>query len=340
VSQFQLQGGTGAAKEKGHVVKLERGRKFEGAAQEHDDSPGGTVRRPTPPRPESVLLALTDGDHPTATLRQSSALARSLDADLHILRVLPVESQFVPFGPDFDVVQATRRVERCLSASRQTRVWCDDTLFEPLCAKRLRIRVGNFIEDTANRAVELNAWLIVLAPSTGRLGITATALAHAASRPVLVARTSVPHATLLAATDLEDEDSRVLRKAAELGALLGSPVVAVYNASSFSESFRRESARPSAAALASPRPSESRALRLVKATERMNSPMKAVVAQELDPVDAILEQARLHEAQAIVVGTRPGPCFDRLLTRTVAAEVVERSDRSVLVAPLMPKIAG
>ena len=320
-------------------MKNERGRKLNGDAREHDDSPAETVRRRKPPRLKSVLLALTDGDHPTATLRLSSALARSLDADLHIVRVLPLEGQFIPFGPNFDLVQATRRIERCLSAARQTRTWCDDTLSEPFSPKRLRIRVGNFIEDAASRAGELDAWLIVLAPSTGRLGITATALAHASSRPVLVARTSAPHATLLAATDLLDKDARVLRKAAELGAVLRAPVVAVYNASSFSEAPNSDSCA-SAAPLGSARPSESRVLRLVRATERADSPMRAIVAQELDPVDAILEQARLHEAQAIVVGTRPGPCLDHVIRRTVAAEVVERSDRSVLVAPLMPKNTG
>jgi nucleotide-binding universal stress UspA family protein len=286
-------------------------------------------------RQGNVLLALTDGDRPTGVLQQCSALAQALEAELHVLQVLPPECHFLPVVPELDLVQATRRVERCLAAAREAKIWCDDVLPEPLSAKRLRIRIGNFVEDAASRAAEMNAALIVLAPSTGWLGITATVLAQASSLPVLVARSSVSESTLLAATDLEDEDYWVLRKAVELGARLGAPVVAIHNVSCLAVAFSHQ--LPGGARAPAGGAIESRGLRLVRATERFGAAMGTILATEVDPVDAILDQARVHDARLIVVGTRPryrGDCF---IARSVAAEVVNRSDCSVLVTPFTPK---
>jgi nucleotide-binding universal stress UspA family protein len=180
----------------------------------------------------------------------------------------------------------------------------------------------------------MGAALIVLAPSTGWLGITATVLAQASSLPVLVARGSASESTLLAATDLEDDEYWVLRKAVELGARLGAPVVAVHNVSCLAVAFSHE--LPGGRA-ANRGPIESRGLRLVQATERFGAAMGTILATEVDPVDAILDQARVHDARMIVVGTRPRYRGDRFIASSVAAEVVNRSDCSVLVTPFTPK---
>ena len=305
-------------------------RKFEVASVEADRELKGALRSRRRDRLGSVLLALTDGDHPTVALRQCWTLAEALKADLHILQVLPQESHFEPVVSDLDLVQTTRRVERCLAAARATKLWCDDVLPEPLSPKRLRIRIGSFIQDAACRAAEVDAGLIVLAPSTGRLGTTATALAHAASCPVLVARTSAPEATLLAATDLEDDDYWVLRKAVELGERLKAPVVAVHNVSCLPAAFNLQ---PTLGLAGEREGRETRALRLLRAGERLDASIETVVSTEIDPVDAILEQAEVHDAHMIVVGTRRRQSLGRSLARSVAAEVVNRSDRSVLVMP-------
>jgi nucleotide-binding universal stress UspA family protein len=268
-----------------------------------------------------LLLALTDGDYPTAALEQCAGLAQSLEADLHVLQVLPAEYHFTPDVPDLDLIQTTRRVERCLGAARLTKAWCDGVLTDPLSAKRLRIRIGDFVEDAASRAAEVDAAFIVLPPSTGRLGATAAALARASSRPVLVARTPLRRAALLAATDLKDDTYWVLRQAVELGARLETPVVAVHNVSCLPSGFDTPSRLDSI---------QTQALRLVRATEQLEATMETVVATEVDPVDAILDQARARNADVIVVGTRPR---GRPSDRSLAAEVVSRSDRSVLITP-------
>src|SRR5688572_25993733 len=90
----------------------------------------------------SVLLALTDADYPTEALEQATLLAHSLEGSLHVLRVLLELQPFTPSWPDLDIVEATRRIQRCLAATRRTKSWCDRTLWEPLSARQLRIRVG------------------------------------------------------------------------------------------------------------------------------------------------------------------------------------------------------
>jgi nucleotide-binding universal stress UspA family protein len=277
-----------------------------------------------------VLLALTDVDCPTAALGHSAVLADCLEANLNVLRVLPELRPFVPFWPDLDVEQ-TRRDDRGLAAARKTVTWCDDVLPQRLLGKQLRIRIGDFVDEAAKRAEELDAALIVLPPSTGRLGITATTLARVAARPVLVTRTFPPLAPLLAASDLEDDDFWVLQRAVELGAQLGSQVVAVHNIGWSSTPFGPAS--PCfATALPHPAAFETRQSRLAHATQRLKRPIMTVLANEVDPVGAMLEQARVHRA-TIVVGTRSRSWLERLIGGSVAAQVVNRSDRSVVVTP-------
>lgn len=301
-----------------------------------------------------VLLALTDADYPTAALEQATLLAHSLEGPLHVLRVLLESQPFAPSWPDLDVVEATRRIQRCLAATRRTKSWCDRTLWEPLSANQLRIRVGQFVEQVTQRADELDAELIVLSPSMERLGETATALACASSRPVLVTRTFAPLTPMLAASDLLDDDFWVLEMAVELGLQLGAPVTAVHNVGGHDvgghdvgghdvgerpaplepASLNRPRAPLRAAAF------ESGRSRLAMAAERLRQPLAAVLANEVDPVDAILEQAQVHQA-TIVVGTRSSHWLQGLNERSIAARVVDRSKRSVVVTPrISPKCAA
>jgi nucleotide-binding universal stress UspA family protein len=95
----------------------------------------------------------------------------------------------MPSVPDAELVQATRRVARCFAEARESKAWCDDVLGQPLLAGRLRIQIGHFIAEAACRAAEVDAAIIVLVPSIGRIGDTAAALADASACPVLVVRT-------------------------------------------------------------------------------------------------------------------------------------------------------
>ena len=62
--------------------------------------------------------------------------------------------------------------------------------------------------------------------------------------------------------------------------------------------------------------------------------MRSIVRKEFNPVEAILQEARVQDADLVVVGTRSKSWLARVLTGSVAARVVNRANRSVLVTPL------
>ncbi len=73
--------------------------------------------------------------------------------------------------------------------------------------------------------------------------------------------------------------------------------------------------------------------KLARAARRLHTHAETVVACEATPADAILREARLRNANLVVVGMRRS-WVDRLPGASVAAQVVNQAWRSVLVAPL------
>jgi nucleotide-binding universal stress UspA family protein len=283
----------------------------------------------------SVLLALADADRPSTTLRQTERLARSLETELHVMRALPPTRHFVPFVSGLALAQSTRRTERCLTAARDIERWCDDVLPTALSSERLGIRVGDFVEEAAGYAGELEAPLIVVAPGPGRLARTVTALAHASARPVLVSRNPASGGTILVATDLEDDDDHVLRRAIDLSARLNARVVAVHNLGGSKLTLALDSpVLALSSSVPDRREREPWQQRLDRLGVRHQRLTETVVTQSADAADAILEQARLHGAHTIVVGSRERTWLDRFIAPSVAGEVIDRSDLSVLVIPL------
>jgi nucleotide-binding universal stress UspA family protein len=275
----------------------------------------------------SLLLAINDSDRPSSALMYTSTLASSLGAELHVVRLLPpLRPLRVSPDGEFDFVEATRRIERCVAMCRQTRAWCQSVLGEVLPIQRLKIRFGEFAHEVAGRAAELDASLVVLAPSNGRLGVMATGLARTCARPVLVARGTAPSEVLLAATDLEDGYYRVLRRATELGAALDASVVAVHNVSCLSTPLGVH-----VDGCVKPAPEFPKRI-----AGQLPVPFAMVVTTEVDPVDAILAQALRHRSPLIVVGTRRRRMGALHRLKSVPAEIVDRCRCSVLVTPLEP----
>lgn len=274
------------------------------------------------PQPK-LLFALPHGTRPSDSLRSASVMAASMQAELHVLSMLPrLSSLCARDNEPFDVAEARRRIEECVDVCRQTRSWCEDMLGEPVALQRLRIRFGDPAEAIALRAAELDARLVVLAAASGALGPTALQVCCARSRPVLVARSFTTPGVVIAATDLEDNEYRVLREASALGAALGSRVVAVHNVSCLST--------PLGACLdAGVKPVPELPMRM---RAELPTPLDLVVTTEIDPVGAILEQARHHGSGVIVVGTRSRA--DRRFEPSVPSEIIDRSRWSVLVTSL------
>jgi nucleotide-binding universal stress UspA family protein len=277
----------------------------------------------------SVVLALFAVGHPTAALLGAGSFARAWGATLHVLRVLPETARPNPLSRKSSVVEAVRAIEQTLSAQRLTQSWLGDSLRDQSLIFRSTIAHGDFVAQTAAFVSQLRATLIIIPAHEARLGNLATSLASRSGVSVLVSRgAGVPH-TILAATDLRNNSFPVLRKAAEVGEHFDAPVVALHNINPTADV-----AEPGTwLAPLEPDPVV-RWRRLAYAFEQVPLRADATIRTDASAVQAILEEAHLHDADLVVVGTRRKHWFERLLARNIAAKVVNRCPRSVLVTPI------
>lgn len=274
-------------------------------------------------RPARLLVALHGERSPERALRFAEHLAVALSAELHVLRVIPPTEGVCGAG---DVLAtALRDARRVLSTARRTRALCESVLSAPLPNLHLCVRLGRFVEQVAQRAAEIDAMLIGL-PSTKRpLAPTAIHVARHADCPVIVTRGRPNIETLIAATDLEDGQVPLLRRAAQLGRDLRATVVALHGVHGTGGGHAEMGSL------------ESRQCKLALVTRGFEAPLERVVVPSSDPASCILEQARARNAGLIVVGVRPH------LTRTrpsTAAKLLRRARGPVLVAPLRPAPQG
>lgn len=268
-----------------------------------------------------ILFAFEKPTFPSVSLRRAFELAQQLDGDLCLLRVVP------PIGSvgSSDTNRSTRDVIA-------TRRWAGETLGASFSGQRLQVRTGAFVEQTASHARQLGADLIAMPPGQRGFGTTVTTLAEVSRLPVFVARASRSHGAIIAATDLEDAEYPVLRKAAELAVQLDAPVVAVHNLSHI-DLMTGPGAAWTMTVTPNPELRELYRQKLVRVSKRLQAHAATVVASEESPVDAILREARLRNADVVVVGTHRS-WFARVIGASVAAQVVNQAWRSVLVTPL------
>jgi nucleotide-binding universal stress UspA family protein len=290
-----------------------------------------TVPHPPPSRPNRpLLLALPDGGLPTPTLHRALALAQTLDAKLHVLRVVSGRWPLSPASPQVDLLAVTRSVQYVLQSEHSLRGWLSEVLPAPWLPEDVCIRSGDFVAHAATRAAEINASLIVVPPAEPREGQVAARLACAAHVPVLVARDATFDDSIVAATDLMDPTYPVLRTAVSLGRRLDAAVIGLHNL--------RPLVLLTASEFAYLAPIDNRGsyarARLEHELRRLGSRSTAVIAGEADAADAILQAAQARNVDLIAVGTRPRSWLERLLRSSVAARVVNGSNRSVLVVPI------
>jgi nucleotide-binding universal stress UspA family protein len=190
---------------------------------------------------------------------------------------------------------------------------------------------GGYVERVAEHAARLGARAIVV-QGDGMQSAKAPGLAHRTGVPVLVARKPSPAKRIVACTDLRDTRYPVLRCAAELATKLHAPVMAVHNIPvlnlvgdfggiPLTHWFKSTSLVHCTT-------------QLMRASEQLAVTAIPIVLNELNSVDAILQQARAFEADLIVAGTYGRNWCARALTGSVAADLVARSPRSVLLTPL------
>jgi nucleotide-binding universal stress UspA family protein len=271
-----------------------------------------------------ILLAMFAASDPKEALQRAYAMARASGARLYVLGVLPEFLRSNMVFPQLHLFDAMRTIEMSNKALRMIRASCERTLPTQLANDELIIRQGAFLPTVLEVAQELSVGMIVLPSVEGKLGHRVTKLARLSGVPVLVARRPGATDTIIAASDLNDPKYPVLSQANHLSQALDAPVVMLHNIpsslpeSKFLEAYRELSARQDRLRNALP-----------------NVSHDSLVMSALHTTEAILSVARSRRADMIVVGAHRRGWVERLLApRGVAAQIVERASRSVLVTPL------
>jgi len=172
----------------------------------------------------------------------------------------------------------------------------------------------------ALRAAEIRPDLILVSPNRKELVATVQRLARLTECAILVPRRGGSFERLLAATDLEEPDTPLLRRAAQLGRHLEATVVALHGVPAGGSDVEGVSLTQ-------------RLLMLENATRRLGARFESVVLRTGAPAREILQQARRCNADIILVGTR-------LRSPGTAALVLQGAQRSVLVEPIAERVAS
>ena len=288
--------------------------------------------------PDAGVAALADGDcvlFVSATASAASggvwraqALADLLQLPLLILHVLSERRNRLLNA--LDATSAGRLLSRFVQVARISTEHYRGILGDRFADDRLVIGMGDVVEEAAVYATELAAAVVVVAADELN-GTQVTHLARIAARPVLVthARRSAS-GSVVAATDLSAEHYPVLQQARALATLRNAPLVTVHNVPP--TAIMRGLAFLRTGRLTSKRPIAS-ALELQRASEVVGADA-AVLLQTTDPARAVLDEARSRAADIIVVGTHQRTGLRERAHKSIAATIVDRARRSIIVEPI------
>lgn len=280
-----------------------------------------------------VLFAVAGDVCPSVSFARAATLARVLNAELHVLRVISGAASFRSLAGDAPALHDADGLRHFLDACRSTQDWCERTAGGPVSAERWDVRVGAFIPEVAKHAAELRATWIAVAPQWRHMGRLVTSLARKTGLPVLLARGSTDGTAIVAATDLTDQRYPVLIAASALGRQLGRNVVALHNHAP--RRLRPHLTSPRVPQLQASDSSEIRKRLLTRVAQSISADSEPVVSSEFDAVEAILREARTRNAELIVVGTRSHSWLHRAVVGSVSTALVDSTVRSVLVTPLL-----
>jgi universal stress protein A len=277
--------------------------------------------------PPQVLLVLREDDCASSCLQRTYDLTCALRAELQVLRVLPAPPRLLRvFRQEPAKVRAEAR--GCL---RATRSWLANAFGEEPPVGRVLVRRGNFVDAVVRHTQSANVELIIV-PRFRRAGVLATELARRSAVKVLVAHEPAKRRSILAATDLASDGFPVLQQAARLGLALQAPLTALHNVDPLMVADRAAARLPRGAVTALA--GAQRQVRLADAVRSLPVATTPIVRVEIDPVFAILEEARRQDFDIVVVGVHERSRLDLLLHGSVAARVVHKTRCSVLVTPI------
>lgn len=265
-----------------------------------------------------VLYATSATSFASYALRRAYELARLTRAELHVLvRMTPRPPLLGVLAAE--LLQDASELAAFVDAARQASAWCHEVIGGRFDDERIGLRVGDFANTVIAYAEAVAAdWIVV--PGGEQPGAAIIRLAREAQRPVFVVRPKRGGRAVIAASDLRTARLPVLEQALQVAEPLGASVTLLHNM------------RPTG--LWRPH-SETRARASRLRAARANGDVCAtVLTRSRDAVEAILSQAREHHADIVVVGTHERSWFSRAVHRSVAADVVNRAQRSVMIAPI------
>lgn len=284
-----------------------------------------------PERIGDVMLALRADEKPTSCVLAALSMATRLATELQVVRVLRESSRLRRTSPLFE---SEAEIEKRRAAHTMTVNWLLSELGEAARFIRVVVAEGDFVEQVARRAKSQQLRLIVVSPEVRRAGAVVTSLARAARTPVLGPRSGGRGGPILAATDMSHPAFPVLWEAALLARQLAAPLVTFHNIPQNILVPPHPVIIPDLVMIGAATPPEARRERLTDVTSLLPIPSTPVVRSEVDAVDAILGEAATIRAELIVVGTHYRSWWDRAFSVSVAAEIVGRARRSVLVTPI------
>jgi nucleotide-binding universal stress UspA family protein len=279
-------------------------------------------------RAPRVLFAFEERTRTSRSLQRAAVLARAFDSELHAMFVSPLGA----YGEAGDLECSGDRVKSADRGADRVRAWLAAQLGPGGEPAALCTYHGDFTEQVAAHVDAIDASMVII-PSLRVSGEEVSALAHAARVPVLVVRDRAAGDTIVAATDLEDASYPVLRAATHLSRKLGVPLIALHNLSPIRvlnamDMVLSEPYGPAHTLL------ELERMLLRRAVRDLSSSATPLVAEEVDPVEAILREARGGGVDLVAVGARPETWWGRWLRRSVTVQIVERAPCSVLVVPI------
>lgn len=283
-----------------------------------------------------VLFACRDEDWPGSALLRAQGFADQLRDDLFVLQVCTASRTAWRFQRSNDGLDSLRILDLVERSHAEIVDRCATILSPALPAERIASRTGDFVECTVQAAAELGAELIVMPPQPRSCGNAALQVVQAARLPVLIARPGRSQNIVVAATNLQDRRYPVLRHARSIGTLLQADLLLVHNVERPPILPTPEVAMlwmqvvPSADTAAQTQ-------RLAAVAQTMPRCVGSVVKSEPNTAQAILETSRMCDADLIVMGVaRSYSRWERLLRRSVAANVADGAYRSVLLFPIAP----
>ncbi len=290
-----------------------------------------------------ILLALRAGEFPAGSLMHAMDLCQTLNADLHVVRVLPYASMASQALRPLAYDDAARAVDEMRGERAAVMRWLEEVTGRPEAPERVEVCRGDFVSSVLEQLEQIEPALLVIAPRSERFHSSAEQLADRGGVPILVARWSARRGTtIVAATDLRESDFPVVRSAAELATALTASVVPLHNVSPLSAIVSRILRQPNALrdpkAVLRERDNQQRQ-GLARAREQLALEHRGVVSREDAAMDAILQEATQRRADVVVVGLRARSWLERSFGTSVAAQVVKHAQGSVLVTPLTARRA-